>query len=195
MRSRILWVVAVLCIGTLAQNPPRDEKLPNEVAIMVHEVQQRAEVVKTARDDVARAEAWYQLQLASEDLARALEKAYPRSRGNEERDLARAIATAERVQESGVSVFFCDAMQRWAAGVEGYDRYLELLPKGPRVEESTWRGTLDHRDVSCSGYEGFDEENAELAGLYRNFLARFPDGVHAADARKKLAELEELVRN
>ena len=67
---------------------------------------------------------------------------------------------------------------------QGYEKYLELLPRGPEADEAWWRGRVLS---ACGDGEGTpDEYRADIA-TYSAFLKRFPNSRFAPEARSTLA--------
>ena len=131
-----------------------------------------------AQDPARKAQAWFEVNRSADRLAQLL---------HDDQGLA---PLAKQASSLGAAVEWCEPGATWWALTEGYERYLDLLPDGPRAEEAWWMGRLAN-GPRCGDFEGSAEEYEDLIQDYSEFLKRFPAGVHAAEARKRLREAEE----
>lgn len=119
----------------------------------------------------SRAAKWMELNTMAERLAEML--------GMEES----RKPLADEATALGVSVSWCEPSGSWAAGNQGYEKYLQLAPDGPQADTAWWQGRVMS---SCGDSEGTAEEYQYAIDTYTAFLKHFPKSRFAPEAREQL---------
>ena len=135
------------------------------------EMRKLHQAIGQSKDHEVQARTWLELNVAAEALAETLgldEKQGP---------------LVHETEKLGVTVTWCEPSGSWAAGRQGYEKYLELWPRGPQADEAWWRGRVES---SCGDSEGTTEEYRHDIATYSAFLKQFPKSRHAAEAREAL---------
>jgi hypothetical protein len=137
--------------------------------------------VDRAPDAVGKAKAWLALNHAADLLAETLDY-----------DKAAEPLVAE-TGALGVTVWWCEINNEWAAGTEGYDQYLKLAPNGPQADTAWWMARLD-LGPRCSDFGGTRSEIEAVFQLYSEFLERYPGSSHSAIAWQQWRKLQDRLK-
>jgi outer membrane protein assembly factor BamD (BamD/ComL family) len=92
-------------------------------------------------------------------------------------------------QSAGMDIQYCEIGQYWRAQPLGYQKYLALLPDGPVADQAWWK-------INAEGCGDFDASQSTLQAkiaLYQNFLQRFPNSPHAAEAQKQVDTNQQML--
>src|SRR5262249_51763474 len=138
--------------------------------VRVDELRAIRAAIDNAADNAQKAEGWLRLNKAADRFAELL---------------------ADRIDykmpaQLGISFDVCDPSRSWMAGTQGYMKYLELLPRGPKADEAWWRAHFT--GPRCGDFEGSREEYESLIKEYTDFLTRFPNSQFGPQARQRLEE-------
>ena len=136
-----------------------------------------------------KAEHLYLLNDIADRYAYALNKSMGRLVGKQTGTPAtkgEASGMVEEANRYGAGIRWCEVDADWTAASDGYERYLALWPDGPMAEEAWWRSKLGRKLNSCYDGDGSSEETQDFVHAYADFLRRFPEGKHRAEALRLL---------
>jgi hypothetical protein len=161
-----------------AEGAARKALIRTLAGMQIAEMRAARSAADQAPDSARRAHAWLEVNRAADRLSELLP-------GDE--DLR---PLAEEASALGVGVSWCEPGADWVAETQGYEQYLQIWPDGPQADYAWWMGRLSN-GPRCGDFEGTREEYEDLIQLYSEFLKRFPNSVHAPEARRRLQDAQE----
>jgi hypothetical protein len=167
--------------ATDARGPARIALIRALAGMQVVRMRVARSATDKALDAAGKAKAWMDLNRAADRMAELMladESLKP---------------LAEEATALGVTVDWCEPGADWSAHIEGYEKYLQLLPNGPQADDAWWMGRMDH-GPRCGDGEGTPEEDEPEIKKFSDFLARFPNSLHAPEARQQLHDAQEAYK-
>ena len=121
------------------------------------------------------ASTWFSLNRAADELANLMSDA-------SRRDPNQFSALEKETQSAGVEIRYCEIGSFWEAQTIGYKKYLALLPNGSVADEAWWKTNAE----GCGDFEPSVDNLEANIGLYQDFLKRYPNSSHAAEAKHQV---------
>lgn len=125
---------------------------------------------------------WFSLNRAADELASLMSEA-------SRRDPKQFSALEKETQSAGIDIRYCTVGSLWEAQTTGYKEYLALLPNGPVADEAWWKANAE----GCGDFEPSADNLEANVALYQDFLKRFPDSSHAAEAKHQVETNQQLL--
>ncbi len=180
-----MLVGAALLATSLGAQEPR-ETPKQDAAALLQQVGAEHEALLAAKSAREKAKHWFLLSDSAERYLQVVNQELKTGSAVDRQQQSQAKAAAANKFEAGV--IWCEFDASWTTNRKGYYQSYTLDPTGPKAEEAMWRGELYNSPLPCTDFEGSEQEYQDLAMLYSKFLRRFPHGVHAAEAKKRLQE-------
>ncbi|MCI0349941.1 MAG: hypothetical protein L0Z53_11000 [Acidobacteriales bacterium] len=144
--------------------------------------------------------AWWQMQKAGDALAHALptlprDKCYDPNL-SDPRPGCPGVELAREAKRLGIGLEYCWPGETWLVGNEGYAKYLELWPTGPRADETFWRTHIEPPCCDECGLELRDQPSRQqLLQACKEFIEKFPHSHLRGKAEEMVGAIGELKEN
>lgn len=159
--------------------PPRSPFWGPRMAEKVSGMKALQERIVKADSAHEKASAWFEMNRTARELAKLMNGEHGPWFAEQFEKLG------ETAGAFGVELRYCEIGADWGALPTGYEKYLESWPDGPLADEAWWQSRVE---LWCGDFEPSVEEYKAGVDLYTEFLKRFPNSAHAAEARNRLEE-------